>query len=136
MEKKKLKLLGQNKPMTPQVPKSAVLKPPTVSSASTSALPLSSPKQQSKIKPNVPVAVQLQDTQAKVPKQCGDSENDQKMPSANSTQNDCIKVDALKEMHGKDACKDNDATDDTGGIDCEPVETASMQKVRIDCLLF
>lgn len=128
MEKKKMKLLGQNKPMTaPQVPKSAT----TVS--------LASPKPLPKINPRAPAVEQPQDVRAKVPNRCGDSENDREIPSAkcariDSTPNDCMKVDALKEMQEKDACKDNNITGDTEDINCKPVETASMQKVRTNYL--
>lgn len=118
IEKKKLKLLGQ-KPMTPQVPKSVALNSPTVT--------LAPPKQPSTIKPNVPAAVQVQNIRTN---QVPDPVNDREIPSTKSaptvsTQNDCIKVDALNEMHEKD----NNITSDTKDINCKPVETARMQKV-------
>lgn len=123
IEKNKLKLLTQSTSITSQVPKNVTSKlpqkPPTASSTS-----LSSPQQQSQIKPITPV--QLRSIPSPVTKHA--SENERKI-ELTENQNDCIKDHTLNQIDAKDICKANNATD-MEIIDCKPVATVCMQKVN------
>lgn len=144
IEKNKLKLLAQNKSIVSQVPKSAIIqKPPTVPSklpptvSATSLLPLSSPKQPPKIKPNEP-AVQQQSIPTPVSKPANEPQNDQKIKPAKcepteviASQSDCKIVDAPKETDVKDMDKANNVIDKEGS-DSKTIEMATaVQKVMI-----
>lgn len=121
MEKKKLKLLGQHKTMTSQVPKSAASKPPTAVSSASTLPSSSSPKQPINTKPNVPAPV-LKEANGLESARNGPSA---KCASKESIQSDCIKTEALDDMHAKDSAAQPD-------IDCKSDQTTCMQKVGIN----
>lgn len=123
------------------MPKSAASKPPTVPSKPppvSATLSLSSPKQQSKLKPHAP-ALHLQCIPNPVLKQANESENGQKIepekcPLTESNQNDCKKVEVLKQFDEKGMDNANNATEKEAA-DCKLVEIEAMKKVMIAYLM-